>query len=83
MIEPVTPCPTCPEGWCPLDKEHCADCYEGQIERLRGALKEAERFMAYFANETDGHFVGDGMPTTCLEQIRRALALTNGEQAAK
>jgi hypothetical protein len=35
----VDPCPTCPEGWRPLGKEHCADCYEGKIERLREAAK--------------------------------------------
>lgn len=39
MIDPVEPCPTCPEGWRHLDKEHCADCYEGQIERLVTALR--------------------------------------------
>jgi hypothetical protein len=39
MSEPVIPCPTCPEGWRPLDKEHCADCYEGQIERLRTEIE--------------------------------------------
>lgn len=38
MSEPVTACPTCPEGWRPLDKEHCADCYEGRIERLLGEV---------------------------------------------
>lgn len=42
MSEPVIPCPTCPEGWRPLDKEHCASCYEGQIERLREAIEMAE-----------------------------------------
>lgn len=47
-----------------------------EIEPLRSALQEAERFMAYFANETGGHFVGSGTPTTCLEQIRRAMALS-------
>lgn len=38
--EPVTVCPTCPEGWRPLDKEHCANCYEGKIERLRAQVIE-------------------------------------------
>jgi DNA repair exonuclease SbcCD ATPase subunit len=38
MSEPVEPCPTCPEGWRPLDKAHCASCYEGQIERLQEQL---------------------------------------------
>ena len=40
---------------------------------LVATLREAERFMAYFANETDGVFVGPGTPQTCLEQIRSAL----------
>lgn len=44
-----------------------------EIARLRSALKEAERFMSYFANETGGHFVGPGTPETCLAQIRAAL----------
>ncbi len=45
-----------------------------QRDILIRALTEAERFMAYFANETDGHFVGPGTPTTCLAEIRSALA---------
>jgi hypothetical protein len=44
-----------------------------RYDTLVKALNEAERFMAYFANETDGHFVGDGTPTTCLAEIRAAL----------
>ena len=42
------------------------------------ALREAERFMAYFAGETGGSFVGPGTPKSCLEQIREALAVSNG-----
>jgi hypothetical protein len=38
------------------------------------ALVEAERFMSYFANETDGVFVGPGTPTGCLAKIREAIA---------
>jgi len=45
-----------------------------RIEALEAALREAERFVAYLANETDGHFVGSGTPTTCLVMIRAALA---------
>jgi hypothetical protein len=45
-----------------------------RYEALTKALTEAERFMSYFANETDGHFSGDGTPTTCLAEIRAALA---------
>jgi hypothetical protein len=45
-----------------------------RIEALEAALREAERFVSYLANETDGHFVGSGTPTTCLVMIRAALA---------
>jgi hypothetical protein len=45
-----------------------------RYDALVKALTEAERFMAYFANETGGHFVGDGTPTTCLAEIRAALS---------
>ena len=41
---------------------------------LEMTLQECERFMAYFANETDGHFSGPGTPATCLQQIRDVLA---------
>lgn len=45
-----------------------------QLIRLYGnALREAERFMAYFAGETQGHFAGPGTPADCLAQIRQAL----------
>jgi hypothetical protein len=43
------------------------------VERMREALIEAERFMAYFAGENGGHFVGPGTPQSCLVQIRAAL----------
>lgn len=46
---------------------------EEHTERLVAALKEAERFMAYFAGETGNVFVGPGTPTSCLRQIRTAL----------
>jgi hypothetical protein len=42
---------------------------------LAKALKEAERFMTYFAGEQPYHFVGPGTPTSCLTQIRDALRL--------
>jgi hypothetical protein len=50
------------------------------IEALReavmiDALREAERFMAYFSFETGGHFVGPGTPQQCLAQIREALGV--------
>jgi hypothetical protein len=38
------------------------------------ALHEAERFLAYFAGETDGVFVGPGTPKSALAQIRAALS---------
>lgn len=56
-----------------------ADKLADNINQLRPALKEAERFMSYFANETGGTFVGSGTPTTCLEQIRRALAFPSNQ----
>lgn len=49
------------------------------LPELVNALREAERFMAYFANETGGHFVGPGTPTTCLAQIRAALKTADRE----
>lgn len=42
-------------------------------KQMRAALEEAERFMAYFAGETGGSFVGPGTPQSCLAQIRAAL----------
>ncbi|MDB5616048.1 hypothetical protein [Tardiphaga sp.] len=45
-------------------------------EQVRAALLEAERFMAYFAGETGGTFVGSGTPITCLEKIRAALTVS-------
>lgn len=42
-------------------------------KKMKAALEEAERFMAYFAGETGGSFVGPGTPQTCLAQIRAAL----------
>lgn len=51
-------------------------------ERVLSALIEAERFMAYFAGETGGQFVGAGTPESCLKQIRGALALTGNDRSA-
>jgi hypothetical protein len=47
---------------------------DGRIEALEAALREAERFVSYLANETDGCFAGSGTPATCLVMIRAALA---------
>jgi hypothetical protein len=44
MSEPVTACPTCPEGWRPLDKEHCAECYPAWIDAA--ALQAAHEIVA-------------------------------------
>jgi hypothetical protein len=56
--------------------QRMADKLADNINLLRPALEEAERFMAYFAGETGGSFVGPGTPTSCLEQIRAALSRT-------
>lgn len=45
-----------------------------RITGLEEMLKDAERFMSYFAGETGGSFVGDGTPATCLARIRRILS---------
>lgn len=37
------------------------------------ALKEAERYLAYLADETGRTFEGPGMPKQCLAMIREAL----------
>lgn len=42
--------------------------------RLTAALKEAERFLEYFAGETGGTFVGPGTPQSCLATVREAIA---------
>jgi hypothetical protein len=62
------------------DLQSAAECIEflestetNKILKLTMALREAERFMAYFSGETDGYFVGDGMPRKCLDEIRTAL----------
>jgi hypothetical protein len=44
------------------------------MNKMFDALREAERFMAYFAGETGGPFVGPGTPQSCLVQIRSALS---------
>lgn len=74
MSEPVAPCPTCPEGWRPLNKEHCPDCYEGQIERLKAnieALKEALRVIAL--DECSTFPIKDGWAFRCESIARAAL----------
>ena len=43
-----------------------------QLETTKGALREARRFMDYFANERTT-FDGPGTPKTCLAQIDAAL----------
>ena len=51
-----------------------------RIEALEAALREAERFVSYLANETDGIFVGSGTPATCLVMIRAALNQQNPDR---
>lgn len=41
---------------------------------LLATLREAERFMAYFAGETDNSFEGPGTPQSCVAEIRAAIA---------
>ena len=36
------PCPGCAEGWRLVGDMYCAECYDGQIERLRKALREID-----------------------------------------
>ena len=51
-------------------------------DALAEALREAERFIAYYSGETDGCFVGTGTPSKCLEQIRAALATYDAKREA-
>jgi len=49
------------------------DQLAANVRTLAAALKEAQRFISYFAGETGGTFVGPGTPQSCLEQIVTAL----------
>ena len=69
----VESCPGCAEGWRIIGDQLCEECNHRHSNKLRDALKEAERFMSYFAGETGGTFVGPGTPQSCLKQIREAL----------
>ncbi len=51
---------------------HFARLASERLAAQEKALREAERFMSYFAGETNA-FVGPGTPTECLAQIRKAL----------
>ena len=51
---------------------HYARLASSQLAVQAHALREAERFMSYFAGETNT-FVGPGTPATCLSLIREAL----------
>jgi hypothetical protein len=61
-----------PTGYVETSALEAAETHSAALAR---ALKEAERFMAYFAGEADGVFVGPGTPKSCLEVIRRARSL--------
>lgn len=56
---------------------HYARLAHERVHNLETALHEAERFMAYFAGETGGVFVGEGTPASCLAAIREALAVSS------
>ena len=71
MSEPVEPCPTCPEGWRPLDKEHCADCYEGKIERLRKALAFYADPKRYMGPNQRNEFSDPFSPGPYLQDVTR------------
>lgn len=43
--EPVVPCPSCKEGWKPVEAKHCSECFEGQIELLRNALDNSQSLL--------------------------------------
>ena len=53
---------------------HYARLANRKLVEQAHALREAERFMSYFADETGNTFVGPGTPKTCLDMIRAALA---------
>lgn len=78
MTEAVIPCPTCPEGWRPLDKEHCSECYEGQIERLRSVVSWVD---SWVSNPVGAYSVAalDGLFSQAREKIA-SLALPNGDR---
>ena len=48
------------------------------FDALVTALREAERFIDYFAEDRTS-FVGPGTPKSCLAQIRAALSAIEGE----
>ena len=66
----LTPVPGKPGTYRMTPSAPPAEDVEGAV---LAALREAERFMAYFAGETDGYFEGSGSPKSCLAQIRAAL----------
>lgn len=57
MSEPVEPCPTCREGWKPLDQPHCDACYEGKLSRLRDWIDPMAQVMR-FLDSIEGHGYG-------------------------
>lgn len=66
---PVVPC-SCAEGWKPEGWAHCADCYEGQIERLRDIARRVSD-LPYFKNKPIEDLVRDA---------RAALAIPPASQ---
>lgn len=47
-------------------------------DEMLAALKDAKRFIEYFAGETNNTFVGEGTPKTCLAGVRAAIAKATG-----
>ena len=81
-IEEGPPAVLAPEGWIVCTTSSDGDAAFivqacNSFDAMRDALKEAERFLDYFA-EGRTSFVGAGTPKSCLAQIRAALALANG-----
>jgi hypothetical protein len=72
----TTDCFECGEA---LEGPYCPACnplYRAAPEMLE-ALKEAERFLDYFANGRTS-FVGGGTPRSAWEQVRAAIAKAEG-----
>lgn len=63
---PVVPC-SCAEGWKPEGWAYCADCYEGQIERLRRRVVVLEMVIS---QECDGDFCRDDLNQMIVDDIR-------------
>lgn len=72
-IKYAAPSDACKCGNCQLVPPEALAGWQSKLDRTTSALRDAERFMAYFAGETGGSFVGPGTPQTCLAEIRSVL----------